>query len=308
MLLDYNSKKWLAEFFKDNVRFDELMSKHTSLRVGGSVEAYIEPENLEKLVALIKWLKQKAIPYLIVGSGTNLLVKDNGINGIVIVLKKCFKRIIQTNLQQSEVVVDAGVGMQTFCMFAVEHGLGGMNFAIGIPGTVGGGIAMNAGTALGSVSDVINAVTLLLPTGEIKTMTKKKLKFDYRKFSCDNNQIILNGSFRLYQADCNELNESARAILKKRKETQPINFANAGCIFKNPSRGRAAGELIEQAKLKGKTIGGAQISSKHANFIINIGRASASDIIALIQFAQKTVQDKFNINLETEVKIIGSET
>lgn len=315
MALDPDTKEWLVKVFGSNVRFDESMSRHTSLGVGGPAEAFVVPENHDELVELINWSRQKALPYLVIGDGTNLLVKDSGLSGIVIVLTKCLKTITQLDKGDSSVTVTAmaGVRMQTLCRFAIEHGLEGMNFALGIPGTVGGGIMMNAGTDRGSIEDVLDSIKVLLPMGMIKTIGKDELNFGYRELSFSQGKtdvyqgqpIILDGSFRLHLKDSGELKKEAELILKNRRKSQPTGGLSAGCFFKNPESGKTAGELIELAGLKGKRKGGAQISPKHANFIINTGQASASDFLALMELVQETVITMFNIDLKPEVKIVG---
>jgi len=316
MALDSHSIKWLKSRFHNNVKFDEPMSKHTSLRVGGPAEAFVDPENIEALKALVTWSWQKKIPYLIIGNGTNLLVKDSGINGVVIVLTKCLKTISQTDINTDWVIVTAmaGARMQTLCSFALERGLEGMNFAIGIPGTVGGGIMMNAGTSYGSMESVLESINILLPTGQVHKIKKEKLDFAYRKLSWNKQkidinrgqQIVLDGCFRLHPSDPEKLKKEAKKILETRRQRQPIGLPSAGCFFKNPASGKTAGELIEAAGLKGKSIGGAKISSKHANFIINHHKASAADFLALMELVEETVLKIFNIDLKREVKVVGS--
>lgn len=316
MSLDNDSKKWLTNLFGDSVKFDESMSRHTSLHVGGPADAYVTPERLENLAMLVKWARQRELPYLVIGDGTNLLVKDNGITGIVIVVTKCLKTITQSDIAKDTVTVKAMAGsrMRSLCSFALERGFGGMNFAFGIPGTVGGGIMMNAGSAYGSVESVLDSIKVLLPTGQTKKISRDKLNFSYRKLSWGKEMdeirkgqpIILEGCFSLYPSDPQKLKEDATTILKTRKKTQPIGSFSAGCFFKNPLSGKTAGELIELAGLKGKKIGGAEVSSKHANFIINTGKASAADILALSEIVQEKVSKMFNIDLQKEVKIVGT--
>jgi UDP-N-acetylmuramate dehydrogenase len=189
-----------------------------------------------------------------------------------------------------------------------------MNFALGIPGSVGGGIMMNAGTSHGSMEDVLESITILLPTGEVRNIKKQKLDFAYRKLSWNKKdmegypgqQIILDGCFRLTPSDPEKLKKDARKILETRWQRQPRGLPSAGCFYKNPVSGKTAGELIEMAGLKGKSIGGAKISSKHANFILNYHKACAADFLNLMQLVEETVLKKFNINLEREVKVVGS--
>lgn len=315
MLLDQDSRNRLKNLFGSCVGFDEPMSRHTYFRVGGPAEAFIAPETIGQLAEIISWSGDKGIPYLVIGNGSNLLVKDNGIPGIVILLTKCLKKIVFSGKEAEPVLVMvmAGVSTQALCRFAIRERLSGMNFAIGIPGTVGGAIMMNAGTSYGSVSDILDSVNVMISSGAILKITKDEMAFSYRKLSWNNNltnqckgePIIIDGSFRLRRSDPNLLKKEAGRILKKRQENQPVEMHSAGCFFRNTPDGKSAGQLIDMAGLKGVRVGGAEISAKHANFIINTGGASASDILELMQLAQKKVFDKFNINLEPEVKIVG---
>lgn len=315
MVLDPASRNWLASRFKGNVSFNEPMSKHTYFRVGGPADAYVAPENIEDLIALVNRLRQRRIPCRVIGDGSNLLVKDCGIRGVVIVLTKCLNKITQIAAGDGDVVVDAmaGVRMRTLCDFSIARGLEGMNFALGIPGTVGGAIMMNAGTFYGSVENVLDSIKVLTPTGQTENIGKEKLVFGYRKLSWNNEKndadsvqaVIMEGRFSLRLSDPEKLKREAEAILEKRRKTQPVDFPSAGCFFKNPASGKTAGELIELAGLKGRKIGGAEISTKHANFIINQGNASSADILALMELVQDTVSKAFGVKLETEVKIVG---
>ncbi|NNL41168.1 MAG: UDP-N-acetylmuramate dehydrogenase [Desulfobacterales bacterium] len=315
MSLEPDSIKWLASRFKDTVKFDEPMARHTYFKVGGPADAFIAPECIEDLTQIVIWTQQTGIALLIIGGGTNLLVRDDGIRGIVLVLARCSKKISKKVDQNQEVIIAAPAGkkLHDLCSFAIKNGLGGMNFAMGIPGTVGGAITMNAGTSLGSTGDVLEDVLIMHPDGKTKRINRREIDFSYRNISFgkeiktdQGRPIILEGSFRLYPVDASILKEEAEEILKVRRKKQPVNFPSAGSFFKNPGQGKAAGRLIEQAGLKGKKIGGAQVSEKHANFIVNTGGASASDILELMAFIQKTVFNTFNIELEPEVKIVGS--
>ncbi len=315
MPLEPDSIKWLTSHFKDSIKFDEPMSRHTHFKVGGPADAFVAPESIEDLKQLVIWTDSKGIPLLIIGNGTNLLVKDNGIRGIVVVLTKCTNKISEKAEKNREVIVTAPAGakLQELCSFAIKSGLGGMNYAVGIPGTVGGAITMNSGTAHGSTEDVLNDVLIILPDGQSRRIKKSEIDFSYRDLSFGKEiniykgrPIILEGSFRLFPSDAATLKKEAEEILSMRIKKQPVSFPSAGSFFKNPIQGKAAGRLIEKAGLKGKKIGGAQVSEKHANFIINTGGSSASDILALMEFVQKTVFKTFNIELEPEVKIVGS--
>lgn len=316
MRIDAVSRNWLIKKFGSNVCFDEPMARHTSLRVGGPAEAFIAPNSFERLVELVEWSFKKKIPYVVVGHGTNLLVKDSGIKGLVIVLMDCLCTIERKEGEKEGVMVTAmaGARIQSLCSYALANGLNGMNFALGIPGTVGGGIMMNAGTALGSMATALKAIHVLQPWGAVKRVGIENLAFSYRGLSWEENQssngpslsFIIDGSFLLHSSDPHELKKEAKKIKSARKKSQPFGRLSAGCFFKNPGTGKTAGELIELAGLKEISIGGAGVSPIHANFIINNGNATAADILALMETIQEKVLQTFNIHLEEEVKIIGS--
>ncbi len=315
MALDPNDKKWLTQLFGTKIKFGELMSKHTSLRIGGPADVYVSPETQKQLFELTAWAAHRQHSYLIIGEGTNLLVKDKGIQAIVISLKKCLNEITKTDLGKNKYRVRAmaGATLRSLCTFAMNEGLSGMNFAIGIPGTIGGGIKMNAGTSKGTMEDILDTIDILLPDGKPQTLCKNQLNFSYRNLSLANTNhalhgkhpIILNGGFILNHTDDRELKKEAKLILKDRKRKQPIGWPSAGCFFKNPSPEQPAGLLIDQAGLKGIRKGDAEISAKHANFIINTGKASAEDILWLMKHVQEKIFKLFNIILEPEVKIVG---
>ena len=223
--------------------------------------------------------------------------------------------IAQTGTGTDGVIITAmaGARLRNLCSFALERGLEGINFAVGIPGTIGGGIMMNAGTVHGAIENALESINVLLPTGRSKRIKREKLNFSYRNLSFNNERldsyqghpIVLDGCFCLRPSDPEKLKKEAQAILKTRKERQPAGLPSAGCFYKNPVYGKTAGELIELAGLKGKSIGGAEISSKHANFIVNRQRASAADFLALMELVEETVSKMFDIDLEREVKIVG---
>ncbi|QTA82082.1 UDP-N-acetylenolpyruvoylglucosamine reductase [Desulfonema limicola] len=314
--LDPDTKKWLKDFLGDMVRFDEPMSKHTSFRVGGPAEAYVKVQNIEDLAVLVKGAYERNLPWHIIGDGTNLLVKDQGVKGIVIVLKGFFtgNEIDWKKDDSALVKCMAGFRIKNLCRLAAANRLKGMNPVLGIPGTVGGGIVMNAGNDMGAISDVLDSVTFMMADGKIKTISAKNLCFKYRKLLWDSGYkekygkfpVILQGIFRLCisSKSLKELEQEAWKILSRRKEKQPLEFPSAGCFFKNPLSGEPAGKLIDLAGLKGKTAGGAQISPKHANFIINRNNASCSDILELAETVKQKVADMFGVILKSEVRIL----
>jgi UDP-N-acetylmuramate dehydrogenase len=307
-----DAKKWLQNLLENSVYFNEPMSRHTSFHVGGPADAFAIPKNLGVLIELVRGLGQRELKFLIIGHGTNLLVKDTGFRGVIVLLKKALDQIM-VDSGDGIVTAMAGAPLSRLCRFALKNGLAGMNFALGIPGTVGGGIATNAGTRLGNIGDVLNQVTVILPDGEIKNITREKLGFSYRQLLWGNNSegiansapIIMSGYFSLTRDDPEKIRKEAREIVTWRKKRQPSWLPSAGCFFKNPASEKTAGQLIDLAGLKGKSSGGAEISAKHANFIINRNNASAADILALMKMIQETIWKKFNIVLEPEVRIIG---
>ncbi len=312
--MNKETRQWLTRRFGGGIVFDEPMSRHTSFKVGGPADILARPENREDLVELINGCRKRNLPLLIMGGGTNTLVTDSGISGMVVVLSKGFDRIEKKRLGTGQQVISAmaGARLGTLCAFAVKQGLKGLNFATGIPGSVGGAIMMNAGTADGCMADILTSVTVLTEQGDIKTIDRGHLHFDYRQFTGitgnDENPgsvVILEANFHLQPFESHLLEKEARALMQVRKQKQPVGMPGAGCFFKNPEGGRSAGCLMEAAGLKGKCIGGAQISTMHANFIVNRGNACAADILTLMAHAQQAVFEKFNIRLEPEVKIVG---
>jgi UDP-N-acetylmuramate dehydrogenase len=316
MSINKTQKQWLTKTFGPNVRFQEPMSRHTSLGVGGPADVLLAPQDKAQLVVLVRWLQENSLPYFIIGKGTNLLVLDQGIREIVISMKHCLKGIHHTILDKENVLVTSGAAawLNTLCKYASAKGFKGMNFALGIPGTVGGAMLMNAGTGHGSMADVVTAVVVLSPDGHPVKIEKDDLQFRYRgldlikpsDISGFQTPIILEGVFRLSVSDRHKIEMETRVILQKRSKTQPLSQKSAGCFFKNPATGKSAGELIDLAGLKGKQIGDAQVSTTHANFIINKDRASAADILQLKELIQETVLSSFNVTLEPEVKIVGT--
>jgi UDP-N-acetylmuramate dehydrogenase len=257
---------------------------------------------------------------LVLGDGTNLLVRDGGIRGVVINLRGEFRRIRRCAFPAGDpgvcVSAMAGTRLAALCRWSARQGLRGMGFAAGIPGTVGGAIAMNAGTAAGSMQAVIEAVRVLLSPGgrgEVQSATVpiQNLDFGYRRLTWHldpqvDPPLILGGRFRLTPGNPDQISAAARRAKERRRCTQPLGTPSAGCFFKNPPGRPTAGALVERAGLKGHRVGGAQVSEKHANFIVNRGGASADDLIRLMEQVQRTVAERFGVKLEPEVKIVGS--
>jgi UDP-N-acetylmuramate dehydrogenase len=309
--MDSGLKKYLSEGFKGRVRFDEPMSAHTSLKIGGPADAYVMPGSEAELVSLVNRLKKDGVFYCVLGAGTNLLVRDRGIRGVVISLAEGFGKISKAADRGIRVSAMAGARLAALCRYALKHSLSGMNFALGIPGTVGGGVVMNAGTALGSMAGVVDRLHILFDHGEAATIDRARMKWSYRGFAAMGSNktpetgIILQAEFLLAPGDPKALKKEAEAVIKKRKAAQPWRMPSAGCFFRNPASGDSAGRLIDLAGLKGFGIGDAGVSKKHANFFVNRGRASAEDMIRLMEAVQSAVYKRFGLNLEPEVKIVG---
>lgn len=301
-------KNWLSETYKESVRFDEPMRRHTTFRTGGPADIFVQPSEKTDAIEIINTVSQASVPLLVIGGGSNLLISDNGIRGVVISLTEIRPEITATETGNT-VTVTAGAGIKThdLCRFAIKNGLAGMNFALGIPGTIGGAISMNAGTATGEMKDVVTGLTVLNGSGVLKNIDKNDLIFSYRKLDwqgAEPGPVIFDADFRLTKSDPKAVGDEADKILERRRKSQPVSLPSAGCIFKNPDPENPAGKLIDLAGLKGMRKGDAQISDRHANFIVNRGNAKSSDIEELILLAQKRVLERFNIRLETEVKIV----
>ncbi len=306
--------KWVKKRFGPNVKAGEPMSRHTTLGVGGPAGLFVSVDNTEGLGELLARCNDEGVDFFILGGGSNLLVRDGGMDGVVIDMKKGWKEISISADRDGEVVVAAGAGLwlQAVCRYAIEQGLSGMNFALGIPGSVGGAVVMNAGTSSGNMGDVVDAIEIVTRTGSVEKKKRPELDFSYRRFSVKGLGSPESGGFAVTMAklvlkhgDRGALRDEANEILRRRLVVQPVDKSSAGCFFRNPSQGESAGRLIEMAGLKGMTIGGAAVSEKHANFFVNRGDATASDFIRLMEVVQDRVSDLFGIDLEPEVIIVG---
>lgn len=292
----------LAEILGCEARKNEPMSKHTSFKIGGNAEVYIKVNNLSKLSTILKECQASDVDYMILGNGSNLLVSDDGIRGVVIRLDGDFRKI--TLLDDTTIFCGAGATLAYLCKFALNCGLSGLEFAWGIPGTVGGAVFMNAGAYDGEMKDVVHSVSHISPSGEIGRTEKDDLNFGYRTSVYRSNNMIITGvTLKLKKGNPDEIREKMDDYMLRRSTKQPLEYPSAGSVFKRPE-GNFAGALIEQCGLKGKTCGGAQVSEKHAGFIINKLNATAKDVRDLIGEIQKTVSDKTGYNLECELIIL----
>ena len=279
----------------------EPMSKHTSFKIGGPADFYALPSTVDDLQALLQKAAELSIPYTVIGNGSNLLVSDRGVEGVVI----CLTGLKGITVSEQEITCGAGVLLSTLCMEALEHSLSGLEFAYGIPGTVGGALFMNAGAYGGEMRQVVSRATVLFPDGRRQVFLQEEMAFNYRKSVFqENGAIILDVTFLLVPGDKTEIKAHMETLLGKRKEKQPLEYPSAGSTFKRPE-GYYAGALIEKNGLKGLRRGGAMVSEKHAGFVINAGGASCADVLAVMKEVQQTVWRQDGVMLEPEVLLIG---
>ena len=282
-------------------RFFEPMSKHTSFRIGGPAEIIVFPKNAQQLRDILKTSKLLDQKAAILGAGTNVLAPDEGIPGIVICLKDCMDGMEQ--LDATHIRVMAGVTMTRAAVFAARLGLAGMEFAHGIPGTVGGGVYMNAGAYGGEIKDICREVEIMTMDGETKTLSAEQMRFSYRHSVLeDENAIVLSAVFELVPGDESAIRQRMQELIGKRKASQPLDLPSAGSAFKRPVGGYAAA-LIDQAGLKGFRVGDAAISAKHAGFAVNLGDATAAEVRSLLKEVSDKVFEMSGIRLEPEVRI-----
>ncbi|MCP9450661.1 MAG: UDP-N-acetylmuramate dehydrogenase [Nitrospira sp.] len=284
---------------KGEVRFDVPLSDYTSFRIGGPADALVEPADLEDLVRVVRQSHERNVPVFVLG-GTNLLVRDKGIRGVVVSLARL--RTIKEE-PGSVLYAEAGVGMPTLIGYAIRRSLKGLEWAAGIPGTVGGCVVMNAGTKLGEMKDVIKAVRIVTPRGAVKEREGREIVFGYRRAKLPAG-VVAGVWLQLAPGVRSELERTVKDYLRYRRETQPLTLPSAGCVFKNPPDD-SAGRVVEAAGLKGIHVGDAEVSAKHANFIVNRGHASAKDVLALIRKVRGEVRRKTGVRLELELKVVG---
>jgi UDP-N-acetylmuramate dehydrogenase len=290
---------------KENVKENEKLELHTTFKVGGTCKYFITPKNIEELIDLVKYLKENNIKYMILGNGSNTIFSSKEYDGVIINLSNLNHMEIKDNL----IYVESGYQLIKLSMDALNNSLSGLEFAAGIPGNVGGAIFMNAGAYKSDMSNLIKEVTFLDENLNLKTLEKEKLNFSYRKslFQEHPEYIILSTVLELNEG----IEDDIKALMDSRKErrisSQPLEYPSAGSVFRNPAEDIFAGKLIEDLGLKGYQIGGAKISEKHANFIINVGGATGEDIKALIDLIKSKVKEKYNIDLHVEQRFINFE-
>ncbi len=292
----------LAQVLNCEALKDEPMNKHTSFKIGGNADTYVKVDSLSTLGTIIRECVDSDIDYLILGNGSNVLVSDEGYRGVIIRLDGEFRKI--SLIDETTVYCGAGASLATLCKFALNNGLSGLEFAWGIPGTVGGAIFMNAGAYDGEMKNVVHSVSHLTPDGGIGRCEKDDLQMGYRTSVYRSNKCIITGvTLKLKKADPEAIRAKMDDFMNRRSTKQPLEFPSAGSVFKRPE-GAYAGALIEQCGLKGKCHGGAQVSDKHAGFIINKDNATANDVKSLIREVQTKVFDETGYDLECELIIL----
>ncbi|HTR81526.1 MAG TPA: UDP-N-acetylmuramate dehydrogenase [Bacteroidota bacterium] len=289
----------IRKVFRGHVAVAEPLAKYTSFRIGGPADFYLEPVDKFDLIEVVRFFKKFEYRFMIIGKGSNLLISDAGFRGAAINLEEGMGNV---SIDRDLIVADSGVRLSKFVDFCIQHEKGGVEMLAGIPGTIGGAVIMNAGAYGGEISDHLVDIEIYRDD-TIQKVKKDSAGFSYRR-SGFTRDVVLNASFLLPQGDLAELLRRRRELLLKRNQSQPLNLPNSGSMFKNPS-GTFAAKLVEEAGLKGKRIGGAQISERHGNFIVNHGHAKAQDVLDLVKLARKEVFEKSGITLELEVKLIG---
>lgn len=286
---------------KEHVKFEVPMKEYTTFKLGGNAEIFVTPETFEEIRDLLRLCVKYNVPYFVIGKGSNILVKDGGVKGVIVNLNK-LKHI---KIDKFMVTAGAGASLIEVALYSGKNGLSGLEFASGIPGSIGGAIAMNAGAYGGEICQVVKSVKVIDDELNIKDLSLEEMQFSYRNsIVLKKSYVVLEATFELKEGNKEQIKAIVQDLTRRRVEKQPLDKPSAGSTFKRPE-GYYAGKLIQDSGLKGYKIGGAQVSDKHSNFVINNGDASAKEILQLIKHIQDTVFDKFKVNLETEVRIIG---
>jgi UDP-N-acetylmuramate dehydrogenase len=305
-MIDDATRDALRDCLADRIEFDASLSRHTSLRIGGLADAIAMPTDRLELYALLGLCAEYELPTLVIGAGFNLLVGEEGLRSVVIRLKK-LRRI--ERVADNLISVEAGASHATITRFCVDEGLSGLEFGAGIPGTLGGWLAMNAGVGVREMKDVVSEIEIVGPKGKpVSRIPRAELAFAYRELTgLPTGAIIGSAHLQIEQSESAKVQSEIDRLLAYRQSTQPTDIPSCGSVFRNPP-GQFAGQLIEAAGLKGTRVGAAEISPVHANFIVNHGGATAGDVLQLIERAREAVERETGIRLETEVKMIGTST
>lgn len=291
----------MTEFPEIEIKQDEPLMHYTYTHTGGPADWLAFPKNVEEVQTLVAYANDHQLPLTVLGNASNLIVRDGGIEGLTLILTRMNKISVSGN----RVTAQAGAAYIETTIAARDHSLTGLEFAAGIPGSIGGAIFMNAGAYGGETKEVVESATVLLPDGTVKRLNNEELDFGYRHSSVqDNHGVVLDVTFSLQPGDHDEIAAKMDELNARRAAKQPLDLPSCGSVFKRPT-GYFAGKLIHDAGLQGYTAGGAQVSTKHAGFIVNIDHGTANDYVAVIHHVQQTVKEKFGVSLQTEVRIIG---
>jgi UDP-N-acetylmuramate dehydrogenase len=285
---------------RGEVRFKEPLSFHTSLRIGGAADIFVVPQDVDDIRHALMFAEREQLPVAVIGGGNNLLVRDRGIRGVILRLEGCLGR---AEFHGEEAVAGAGVSLSSLIREGAVQNLGGIECLVGIPATIGGALAMNAGTADGTIGDFVSAVYYLHPDGTLGEF-KPGNGLTYSAFQPPANSVLIGCRLHFHRRPLADIQRDIKQRLKAKKSTQPLALASAGCVWKNPP-GEVATRLIEKAGLKGKRVNGAEISAKHSNFIVNRGGAMAADVLALMEMTRERVHAHFGIQLQPEMRILG---
>ena len=307
MIKDKEIRDEIKKIASGQVIFDEPMNLHTSMGVGGKTDILVSPGTVEELQHITAYLAGCNIPFLPVGNCTNLIVKDGGYRGAIISLKN-LEKIEQEKIQGENVYIcaEAGTSLSRLIDLSIRESLSGMEFCAGIPGSVGGGIKMNAGAYGRELKDIVKEVSLINSDGIVKDIPRDDLQFEYRNLDLPGKSIIVSATFCLLKGSEEKIKEEVLEILRTRRKKHPLSYRTAGSVFKNPCN-MPAGKIIEELGLKGFQVGDAEISKIHGNFIVNLGKAKAMDILTLVDTVQKMALKEKGISLEPEIKIIGED-
>ncbi len=288
----------------ERIRYWEPMKNHTTFRIGGPADILVMPESVSEIIQVIQWAKAHEMPYIVIGGGSNLLVRDGGIRGLVVKLGPNFAQVTFDNLT---VRAQSGIKVSRLAQITAEQGLSGLEFAEGIPGSLGGAVYMNAGAYGGEFSQVVSEVTVLNEFGEIEILKKSDLEFGYRSSRIQKTgYIVLEIELLLNREEPRLIIETMQKISLQRQEKQPLEFPSAGSVFKRPP-GKFVGPMVDELGFKGYRVGDAEVSCKHAGFIINRGQATAQDVLTLVSLIKQRVKDEFGVDLETEFLVIGED-
>lgn len=301
-MTDRISRRFCEIVGENKVLEQEPMARHTTFRIGGPADYFVELGSIEQIRAAIQVCREENLPWFVLGRGSNLLVSDKGYRGVILSIYKDFQK---TEIQGETVTVQAGVLLTTLSGKVLDASLTGLEFASGIPGTIGGAVVMNAGAYGGEMKDIVRKVTVLDQDGEVRTLTCGEMQFGYRtSLAKKKGYIVLGAELTLKQGEKEKIREEMQALKAKRIEKQPLEVPSAGSTFKRPE-GYFAGKLIMDAGLRGAAVGGAQVSEKHCGFVVNTGNATAADVRELMRRVQEKVEEQFGVHLEPEVRFLG---